>query len=346
MQKLRIGMIGCGQIMPATAKGIKESARCEMTRFLDVEPTAMNETAAAFGLPVENDLFGFLAHEDIDAVYVAVPHALHAAIAVAAVRAGKHVMIEKPMATTPGDAAFIVSEVRKAGRVGAVAMVMRFTQTVQKARELVLRGAIGSVTNTRILAIGYKDDTYWSNGVGGRARLSTWRAFEGMAGGGILIMNAVHNLDAMYHITGLAPASVSALGGTYTATAAVEDAIGLLIQYQDSSAYCVCEAMSSAFGASHTDNTNVIYGTKGTLRFQGDLLELYTTVEGMGVPTGVFTAIPVERQNDRALFVDDFARAIVEGGRPLIPVEDGALITNTICAAYRSMRSHAPEAVR
>lgn len=345
MKKLRIGMIGCGQIMPATASGILESRHCEMKGFFDIENAALEAAGVEYGLPTQNDLFKFLDDDGIDAVYIAVPHALHAAIAVEAMRAGKHVMIEKPMTTTPGDARFIVDEAGKTGMVAGVAMSRRLTGGVQKARELIGKGAIGDIASTRINAIGYKDEKYWSNGVGGRARRSTWRAFQGMAGGGILIMNAIHNLDAMYYMTGLKPSGVTALGGTYTAAAAVEDMIGVLISYENSRAYGVCEAMSSAFGAAHTDNTDVIYGTRGTIRFVGNMLSIYTTVEGLGIPTGVFTEIPVAEKKDRSLLMDDFAMAIRDGGKPLIPAEDGALIVGTICAAYRSLLSGKPESV-
>ena len=346
MEKLRIGMIGCGQIMPATAKGILDSRNCEMKRLMDINHAALAEAAEKFGLPAHTDLFEFLACSDIDAVYIAVPHASHAAIAVEALRAGKHVMIEKPMATTAGDARLIIKESEKAGKTVGVAMTMRFMNSVRKAREFILKGAIGDVISTRVSVVGYKDGAYYTNGVLGMAKRSAWRAFQGMAGGGILIMNAVHNLDAMYYITGLVPARVTALGGTYIAPASVEDMIALLISYKDSNSYGVCEAMSSAFGANHADNYNVIYGTKGILRMNGPELSIYTVAEDMGVPVGKLTNVDAKYDgDDRKLLIEDFAEAVMDGRKPLISAEDGALITGTICAAYRSMANGSPEDV-
>ena len=345
MEKLRIGMIGCGQIMPATAKGILGGENCQMVRLLDIDPVALGETKDKYGVAAENDLFALLYDDEIEAVYIAIPHALHAAVAVEALRAGKHVMIEKPMATTPGDAHFIVAEADKSGKTAGVAMSQRFTACVEKARELIKKGAIGDISSTHIRELGFKVENYWSNGVGGTARRSTWRAFQGMAGGGILIMNAVHFLDSMYYMTGLTPKSAFALGGTYRAPAAVEDSISVLLSYAESNAYGVCEAMSSAFGAYEIDNGSYIYGTKGTIRIIRRELSLCTSVEGMGVPTGSFQVIPVEDNSDRALLMDDFANACRTGGKPRIPVEDGALITGTICAAYRSLVSGRPEEV-
>jgi predicted dehydrogenase len=103
--------------------------------------------------------------------------------------------------------------------------------------------------------------------------------------------------------------------------------------------------MSSAFGASHTDNVDVIYGTKGTIKFTGNDLSVFTTVGGLGLPVGEFAKIAAEKDESRKALMDDFALAIQEGRKPLVPAEDGALIAGTICAAYRSLLSGQPENV-
>jgi predicted dehydrogenase len=174
--------------------------------------------------------------------------------------------------------------------------------------------------------------------VGGRAKRSAWRAFKSQAGGGILIMNAVHNLDAMYYATGLKPVEVAAMGGTYTAKAAVEDTISILVKYHKNNAYGTCDAMSGAHGASHTDNSTVIYGTKGTIRL-GDKLELFTSIEGEEYPAQKYTEIELDEYNSRATIMDDFAMAILEDRQPTVTGEDGLMITDLILSSYRSLQS-------
>ena len=340
-EKIRIGMVGCGQIMPATAKGILAAKNCVMQCVCDVDMEAAQEKKNMFGIPIEASFWKLLEREDVDALYLAVPHALHVPLALEAIRAGKHVLIEKPMATNIQDARLIVDESKKFDVKVSVAMAMRFEPQVQLAKALIEKGVVGEIISTRALAIGYKDKNYWSNGVGGTAKRSAWRAFKGMAGGGIFIMNAVHNLDAVYYMTGLKPLEVSSMGGTFNAAVSVENAISVLFRYDKCHAYGVCEAMSCAFGAGHADNSTTIYGTKGTIKFTNNAVSLFTSEENCGYKTQTWIDIPVEENDARKDMVEDFSDAILSNRSPLITAEDGLLIVDAICAAYRSMETGA-----
>lgn len=129
-EKIRIGMVGCGQIMPATAKGILAAKNCVMQCVYDVDMEAAQEKKNMFGIPIEASFWKLLEREDVDALYLAVPHALHVPLALEAIRAGKHVLIEKPMATNIQDARLIVDESKKFDVKVSVAMAMRFEPQV------------------------------------------------------------------------------------------------------------------------------------------------------------------------------------------------------------------------
>jgi predicted dehydrogenase len=338
-KKIRFGMIGCGQIMPSTAKGIRESQYCEIAAVLDVDGDAAEEKSKEFGVPAFSDLFSFLERKDFDAVYIAVPHALHVPIAVEAARAGKHVMVEKPMATAVEDAQMLIKECHEAGVKLSVAMGMRYSPSYTATRKLIAQGAIGKFTSYLVRSIGFKDKNYWSNGVFGQAKRSCWRAFQGMAGGGILIMNAVHNLDALYSVTDAKPLEVMAVGGNYASHSALEDSISLLVRFDQNNSYGVCQAMSAAHGASHTDNSTFIYGTEGTIRFVDKGIELFTTVGGLGYETGKFVPVNCDiKKGGRNELMDGFAEAILEDREPYITGEEGLMITDLILSAYASMR--------
>ncbi|MCK9252635.1 MAG: Gfo/Idh/MocA family oxidoreductase [Clostridiales bacterium] len=339
-KKVRFGMIGCGQIMPATAKGILDSQHCKMIGVHDIDEAAAKEKSEQYGVPYSIDLWNFLNNSDMDAVYIAVPHALHVPIAVEAARAGKHVMVEKPMATDVEDAKMLVRECRDAGVKLSLAMGMRYSGTSKATHDLINKGAIGSFTSYLVRSIGFKDSKYWSNGVFGQAKRSCWRAYKGMAGGGILVMNAVHNLDALYYITGAKPVEVMAMGDNYSSRSALEDSISLLIRFDKNHAYGVCQAMSAAHGASHTDNSTFIYGTHGTIRFVDKGAELFTTVDGLGYETGKFVPIncPVSKPG-RSELVDGFAEAILNDTEPFITGEEGVMITDLMLCAYRSVHT-------
>jgi UDP-N-acetyl-2-amino-2-deoxyglucuronate dehydrogenase len=338
-RKVRFGMIGCGQIMPSTADGILSSAHCEIIGVMDADEEAAKAMSEKYGVPYSIDLFKFLENGEMDAVYIAVPHALHVPIGVEAARAGKHVMVEKPMATAVEDAQMLIKECKDAGVKLSVAMGGRYSSTSVISRELIEKGAIGDFSSYLVRSIGMKDAKYWSNGVFGMAKRSYWRAFKGMSGGGILVMNAVHNLDALYYITGVKPMEVMAMGGNYASRSALEDSISLLVRFDKNNAYGVCQAMSAAHGASHTDNSTFIYGTQGTIRFAPRNVELFTTVEGLGYETGKFVTISAESgKGGRDSLMDGFAQAILSDSEPFITGEEGLMITDLMLSAYDSMR--------
>ena len=133
-----------------------------------------------------------------------------------------------------------------------------------------------------------------------------------------------------------------AMGGTYVAHAAVEDTISLLVRYDKNNAYGTCDAMSSAFGASHTDNTTVIYGTKGAIR-QGATLEVFTTVENGEYPVGKFAPVALEEYDSRMTLLDDFAMAIQEDRDPVVSGKDGLMIADLMLSAYRSLKTRQSE---
>ena len=244
--KMCIGMVGCGQIMPSTAKGILASQHCIIDAVMDIDADAAKEKGEMYAVPYYTDLWEFLARPEMDIVYIAVPHALHVPIGIEAARAGKHVIVEKPMATAVEDAKMLVAECREAGVKLTQAMGMRYGATTKLTHDLIQAGAIGDFTSYLVRSIGMKDAKYWSNGVFGQAKRSCWRAYKGMAGGGILVMNAVHNLDALYYMTGATPVEVMAMGGNYSSRSALEDSMSLLIRFREHDSYGVCQAMSAA----------------------------------------------------------------------------------------------------
>jgi predicted dehydrogenase len=331
--------------MPQTADRIMKSAQCEISAVYDVDGDAAREEAAKINAPVASSLWALLENPEVDIIYAAVPHALHAPIGVEAARADKHVIVEKPVASTYEDALFLAGECEKHDVKLTAHMPFCFSASSAISKELIAKGAIGKIASTRIHSIGYKGDEYWERGVGGKGRRSYWRAFNSMSGGGILIMNAVHNIDQMLYITGLQPVTVASRGGVYTAAAAVEDSIALLIGYDKNNAFGVVEAMSSAYGASHSDNATAIFGDKGVIRFGFGDVELFTSVEGLGYETGKWITIPSSAVKHRNFF-DDFAAAVRGEKEQEVSVPQILSVIDTITTAYRAMRSGATERVQ
>jgi predicted dehydrogenase len=154
---------------------------------------------------VVTDYRQLLARADIDVVSIALPNHLHASVALDALRAGKHVMLDKPMATHARDAARLVAEARKRNLLLMVGQNVRFGPEVQTARQFVEEGVLGEV---------YHAKTAWTRR-SGIPRIGSWFTQKRFAGGGSTYDIGVHALDRCLYLLGeFEAAAVS--GQTYS----------------------------------------------------------------------------------------------------------------------------------
>ncbi|MGY8720162.1 MAG: Gfo/Idh/MocA family protein, partial [Verrucomicrobiia bacterium] len=146
-----------------------------------------------------------LKRSDIDVISIALPNFLHASVGIEALRAGKHVMVDKPMATNAKDAAKLIAASKKHRRRLMVGQNMRFSPEVQTARHLINQGKLGDV---------YHAKTSWSRR-SGIPRIGSWFTQKQFAGGGCTYDIGVHALDRALFLMGeFEAAAVS--GQTYS----------------------------------------------------------------------------------------------------------------------------------
>jgi predicted dehydrogenase len=189
MSKLKAGVIGCGGIaalkhLPALTK---QKHRLELTALCDIAEERAVKAAAEFGDPgakAYTDYKKLLEDKSIDLVYVLTPNVSHCEIAVAALDAGKHVMVEKPLAPTAADAQMMLDAAKRSGKKLTVAYQNRFRTDSQMLYKACRAGDLG--------------DIYFAKAHGVRRRgVPTWGVFPDKAkqGGGPLIDLATHALD-------------------------------------------------------------------------------------------------------------------------------------------------------
>lgn len=197
MKSLGVGLIGSGFMGRTNAETVKR-----YTQGAHLVAIAGGSRAGAvaeeYEIPVEASVEALLARPDVDVVMISTPHAAHADHAVAAARAGKHILLDKPMATTIEDCDRILDSVRTAGVRLMIMFGQRFRDCNLEAHRLVQAGAIGRVCmmQEQILA------------TGGLSSLPAWQALPENVG--ILLGHAVHNIDRIRWISGAEIASVSA----------------------------------------------------------------------------------------------------------------------------------------
>src|SRR5436309_5866316 len=207
-RKLRFGIIGCGGAAIPVTQALAASAVAEPVAAYDLNPALAQDFGQRFGVTVHGSLEALLASAAVDSVYIAVPHHLLAPLAAQALRAGKHALVEKPMALNLAVADELIA-LADAGRL-ALGVNYELRQSAQaiQARALVQAGAIGEVLAVRLQTIIDKPASYWQAGYSGRW-VSSWRGSKAQAGGGVVLMNTSHQFDSVRFITGLEVASIS-----------------------------------------------------------------------------------------------------------------------------------------
>jgi UDP-N-acetyl-2-amino-2-deoxyglucuronate dehydrogenase len=334
---LRFGFVGAGEIAVASADAVRAASNADLVAIFDVRADLAEDLAGRSGGRAVASLDDLLEAADVDAVYICVPHFLHRETAVRAAAAGKHVFIEKPMGTAPDDAEAIGRACRDHGVACGVAFVVREAPAYHAAREIVEAGAIGDVTGFRITYRGDKPDSYWTGGWSGRAT-GDWRMRWSTAGGGVLLMNAIHDLDAILWITGLEVDRVQGAIASSSALGEVEDT-ALAILACTSGALGSIEALASVPGSEGPSVRwiNRIYGAEGQI-----LLPTPWGEEGLALFTrrsGEWTEPAAERRGDpRTLAFERFAEAVLAGAEPPVSWVDGVRVAKLVHAVYDAAR--------
>ena len=204
-RKLRIGMIGAGGISNIHCQGWAGLDDCEMVAITDINPDASATRAEQYDIPnVDATARRLLARKDIDAVDIVTPNRFHKPYAVAALRAGKHVLCEKPLALTPREVDAMIAAAEKSRKKLMCAQHQRFMDSSRALKQYITKNPLGEVYYARA----------WYNR---RRSLPTTRGFllNKNSGGGCCIDVGVHVLDLALHLMGnFQPVSVTGVAVT------------------------------------------------------------------------------------------------------------------------------------
>ena len=203
---LNVAVVGAGAIGLNHIESFQAHPSARVVALAETSPERGREAAAAFDIPdVYTDYTDLLARSDIDIISIALPNFLHVPVGLDVLRAGKHLMIDKPMATNATDAAKVIALARRRKLHLMVGQNMRFTPEAQTIKRLVEKGKLGEV---------YHAKARWMRR-SGIPKMGTWFTQKALAGGGCTYDIGVHALDLALHLVDdFEAASVS--GQTYT----------------------------------------------------------------------------------------------------------------------------------
>jgi len=341
--EMGFGVIGCGDIsgnsVPMTDKAEKARIVCVM----DIQEHLARELAEKVGCDWTTSQEELLKRKDVGAVYIATPHHLHAPITIACARAGKHVLVEKPISVTLAQADEMIAACKKHKVLLCVSFVGRYPRATQKARTLIRSGAIGKVIAMKIGFYTDKPETYWKEGFSRRAK-TDWRSARAKSGGGILVMNCIHNYDKLRYITGLEAVRVQAETANFrTPWVEVEDYFSGTVRFSNGAIGTIyCSSAARGRG----DRSDSILGTEGQIVFaDGGVLRVFTTREVEGLKKGEWNEIKFESvpgQGPRQLIATELGEAVRSGGEAPVPGSEGRKSQEFMIAAYLAAETGQP----
>jgi UDP-N-acetyl-2-amino-2-deoxyglucuronate dehydrogenase len=223
MQGLRYAIIGCAAGIAAThLQALKQIPHAQIVAMADVAIERGQARAQEYDCPFFADHRQLLTAIVPDVVVVTTPHPFHAPIAIDALAAGAHVLVEKPLAISVSAADAMIAAAETHQRILAVSFQQRFRPVIEYARHMIDAGELGELMRVLLVEPWYRPAAYY--------RSAGWRGTWKGEGGGVLMNQGPHPLDLLCHLVG-APTSVWGSARTRAHAIEVEDTAQAMLEY-------------------------------------------------------------------------------------------------------------------
>lgn len=333
-KKVSIGIIGCGAVARFHVESVLAADNAVLAGVADVRQESAVALAAEYGTRSYASVEQMLGDPSVDAVSICTPSGFHASCALAALEAGKHILVEKPLAVTVEDCDRIIACAKEKGLTAGVISQFRFNASVRHLREMVKEGRLGKIITGELLMKYYRSQAYYDS--------SSWRGTWALDGGSMM-NQGIHGVDAMLYLLGPAE-SVSGYMDTMTHKMEAEDTAVCAVKFK-SGAMIVIQSTTSAYKGAPRHIS--IVGTQGSVVITEDTIEK-CDVEGYEWEpvTEENGAKNLGHQNPMSISCEghkfqlrDFAEAILEGREPAVPLIESRRAVALIQGAYESART-------
>ena len=334
------GVIGAGGIASRRTipEGIIPANNAQLVAVMDVRKEVVEELACKFGVKGYFSEEELLKDKEVEAVYIATPAFLHATQSIKALQAGKHVLVEKPIALDTEEAEKMIEEAKKRNLKLGVGFMMRFHSHHQKFREMVEQGELGTPV------MGRAQLSCWYPPIEG-----AWRQIPEKGGGGSLIDMGNHCIDLLEFIFNTRVKELICFAETVIHNYPVEDSAIMVAKFENGALGIVDSLFSIPDHGSK--NRLELYGTKGSILAEGTIGQLPTgdAIAYLSKEVGGYDAqqdrsvaqgriIEVIPHNTYQAEIEAFSKAVIEDEAPPISGEDGLWSQRVMLAAYESAR--------
>ena len=327
MQPLRVALVGLGNWSTMHENALRKTQLLKLTTCYTRTQEKAKKFAQENNCDFETSYENVLKRKDVDAVILCTPHTTHPDMAIQAANAGKHLLIEKPLANSVAECKKMISAFEKSGLVLSVCQDRRWWEPVRKMKQMILSGEVGK------LILG---EANYLNPSGFGITPDKWRWFRSESPGGPLAYLGVHMIDSLRFLIDPNVLEVDAMLDKMGVSAEIDDIALLRLKFA-SGAYAIVAAVFTIPRGTYIN----VFGTKMNL-FLVEKMGLSAQKLGSDTREKIdyAEADPIQREQE------DFAHAISEKRKPEVDGYEGMANVAVIEAAIKSSNERRPVAIK
>ncbi len=354
MDRIKTGIIGCGKGAHLHAQALQNLSQSAFSGVYSRNPQTAETFAKQYGVRAYGSIEEMADKGGIEAVIICTPHPAHAEGAVRACRAGMHVLVEKPLASSLQDCDAIIAAAKEYGVTLGTVSQRRFYPAVQRIKRAIDEGKIGTPILGTVTMLGWRDRAYYQS--------NPWRGTWDGEGGGVLVNQATHQLDLLQWYLGPVDELFGYWANLNHPCIEVEDTAVAVLKFKSGALgqILVSNSQSPALYAKvHVHGKN---GASIGVQTDGGAMFIAGMSSITEPPINDLWTVPGEEHllrkwqaEDTALFerinpmvyfherqIEDFLEAILRGTKPLVDGEEGRKTVEIFTAIYRSNRDRKP----
>ncbi len=345
---LGFGIIGCGNISDTHAAAISELENARLISVCDIIPDKAMKLADKYQCGYDTSIDSLLSRDEIDVICVCTPSGMHAGHGIRAARAGKHVIVEKPIEVSLEAANALIDTCHQEGVVLSVISQHRFDDDIARLKEAIREGRLGQLNFGGSHTKWFRSQKYYDSG--------DWRGTWELDGGGALMNQSIHYIDLLQYIMGPVEELFAYCATRAHTNIEVED-IGIASVRFANGAVGIIEGNTAAFPGFYTRLD--IYGSDGSVVLINDKIQNWN-LKSEGVTEADFgntrsedtcpnsgaikgwASTPGVWHTSHKRQIADVISAVTHGTSPKITGEEGVKPLAIILAIYESARTGKP----
>lgn len=327
---MNIAIVGCGHIAKKHAEAIEHIVDAKLIAVCDFIPENMTYYIDTYGAQPYTQLDALLADPTIDIVSICTPSGTHAAIAVQVAQAGKHVIIEKPIALTIEDTDAIITACEQHDVKLAVVHPNRFRPVMMELRSLIDGGKLGKISHANATVRWNRNQAYYDQ--------APWRGTKSMDGG-VLMNQAIHNLDLLLWFMGDVE-EVYSMTATRLRDIETEDVAAGVVRFHNG-ALGIIEAATTIY-PENLEETLSIFGERGTIKIGGKNATRFEHIAIASMTDDEIAQIIARSTPSQGAktghhwIIEDMIAAIREDREPIVNGHEGKKALQLVLKLYES----------